>query len=244
MLAMSVGTVVALALAILRAEAIPAPADLAWSVVGGVLGAIGITMLYRGLALGRMGIVAPVTGVLAAVIPVAAGILLEGLPSQLALLGIAIAIAAVLLVSRVEDEAGGRAGLSEALVGGVAIGLFGVTLAQLGEGHVFGALTVIRVVQVALIGIVVLVTRAVWRPARSLVLPIAAIGVLDMLGNAFYLLGVQAGQLAIAAVLSSLYPVTTVILATVLLGERVTRDHAVGIALAAVAIVCIGLGTA
>ena len=65
-----------------------------------------------------------------------------------------------------------------------------------------------------------------------------------MTGNAFYLLGVQSGQLAIAAILSSLYPVTTVILATVLLGERVTRHHAVGIGLAVVAIACIGAGSA
>jgi uncharacterized membrane protein len=222
----------------------PSSSDVAWSVVGGVLGAIGITMLYRGLALGRMGIVAPVTGVLAAVIPVAVGIVLEGLPSVLALVGIALAIVAVVLASRVEDDGGGRAGLTEALVGGVAIGLFGVTLAQLGDGHVFGSLTVIRIVQVVAIAAVVLVTRVPWRPTRSAILPIALVGVLDMLGNAFYLLGVQAGQLAIAAILSSLYPVTTVILATVVLGERVTRDHAVGIALAAVAIVCIGVGTA
>ena len=71
-----------------------------------------------------------------------------------------------------------------------------------------------------------------------------AIGVLDMAGNAFYLLGVQTGALAIASVLSALYPVVTVVLAAMLLGERVTRDHAVGIALAAGAIVCIGIGSA
>ena len=200
-------------------------------------------MLYRGLALGRMGIVAPVTGVLAAVIPVAAGIVLEGLPSLLAAAGIALAIVAVLLVSRVEDEGGGRAGLREALIGGVAIGLFGVVLAQLSDGIVFGGLTVIRLIQVFGIAALVLVTRVPWRPTRSMLLPIVAIGVLDMLGNAFYLLAVQTGQLAIAATLSSLYPVTTVILATVLLGERVTRDHAVGIAVAALAIVCIGAGS-
>ena len=243
-IAQGIGVVLALALALVRGEPVPGPIDLAWCLVAGILGAIGITMLYRGLALGRMGIVAPVTGVLAAVIPVAAGIVLEGLPSLLAAAGIALAIMAVLLVSRVEDEGGGRAGLREALIGGVAIGLFGVALAQLSDGHVFGSLTVIRLVQVLAIAALVLATRVAWRPTRSMLLPIVAIGVLDMLGNAFYLLGVQSGQLAIAAVLSSLYPVTTVILATVFLGERVTRDHAVGIALAAVAIACIGVGSA
>lgn len=244
MIAQAVGMGIALALALVRGETAPTGPDLVWCVVAGGLGALGITMLYRGLAVGRMGIVAPVTGVLAAIIPVVAGILLEGLPSPLALVGIAVAIAAVLLVSRVADEGGGRAGLREALIGGVAIGLFGVAIAQISDGHVFGALTLIRLVQSALVAGFVVLSRSTWRPTRSVLPAIVAIGVLDMLGNAFYLLGVQTGDLAIAAILSSLYPVTTVILATVILAERVTRDHAIGIALAAVAIVCIGLGSA
>ena len=86
------------------------------------LGGIGITALYRGLAIGRMGIVAPVTGVLAAVIPVIGGIVLEGVPAVMVLAGIGLAILSVVLVSRVADEGGGRAGLREALVAGVTIG--------------------------------------------------------------------------------------------------------------------------
>ena len=89
-----------------------------------------------------------------------------------------------------------------------------------------------------------LVTRSVWRPERRLVPAIAGVGVLDMAGNGAFILAVQAGALAVAAVLSSLYPVTTVILATVFLHERVTRSHAVGIALAVGAIACIAAGTA
>jgi drug/metabolite transporter (DMT)-like permease len=244
MLAQLTGMAIAIVLAIVRSEPIPTGMDLVWCGLAGVLGGIGITALYRGLAVGRMGIVAPVTGILAAVIPVTAGIVLEGLPAPLVLAGIALALVAVVLVSRQEDEEGGRAGLTEALVGGVAIGLFGLTIAQISDGHVFGALTLIRSTQALLVAAVVVVTRAAWRPSRSLVLPIMAVGVLDMAGNGFYLLGVQSGALAIAAILSSLYPVTTVILATVVLKERVTRDHAIGIGLAAVAIVCIGVGAA
>ncbi len=189
-------------------------------------------------------IVAPITGVLAAIIPVAAGIVLEGLPGPLVVAGIGIAIAAVVLVSRAQDEGGGRAGLREALVGGVAIGFFGVVIAQISDGHVFGALTVIRGVQAVLIAAVVIVARAAWRPQRSVVPAILLIGVLDMAGNGFYLLGVQSGALAVAAILSSLYPVTTVILATFVLAERLTRDHAIGIGLAVIAIAFIGLGSA
>lgn len=244
MLAQLTGMLIAAVLAVVRAEAVPTGIDLVWCGIAGVLGGIGITALYRGLAVGRMGIVAPITGVLAAIIPVAAGIVLEGMPGPLVLAGIGIAIAAVMLVSRAQDEGGGRAGLREALVGGVAIGLFGVVIAQISDGHVFGALTVIRGVQAVLVAVVVIVARAAWRPQRSALPAILVVGVLDMAGNGFYLLGVQSGALAIAAILSSLYPVTTVILATLVLAERLTRDHAIGIGLAVIAIAFIGLGSA
>lgn len=244
MFAQLTGMAIAVVLALVLGESIPTGVDIVWCVIAGVLGGVGITMLYRGLAIGRMGIVAPVTGVLAAVIPVVAGIILEGVPPPLVVAGIVIAIIAVVLVSRVEDEGGGRAGLNEALIGGVAIGLFGVAIAQISEGHVFSALTLIRLVQAGLVGVAVIVLRAAWRPGRNVLPAILIVGVLDMAGNAFYLLGVQSGALAIAAILSSLYPVVTVILATLVLAERVTRDHAIGIGLAVVAIVCIGLGAA
>lgn len=244
MLAQLTGMLIAAVLAVVRAEAVPTGIDLVWCGIAGVLGGIGITALYRGLAVGRMGIVAPITGVLAAIIPVAAGMVLEGVPGPLVLAGIGIAIAAVMLVSRAQDEGGGRAGLREALVGGVAIGLFGVVIAQISDGHVFGALTVIRGVQAVLVAVVVIVARAAWRPQRSALPAILVVGVLDMAGNGFYLLGVQSGALAIAAILSSLYPVTTVILATLVLAERLTRDHAIGIGLAVIAIAFIGLGSA
>ncbi len=190
-----------------------------------------------------MGVVAPVTGVIAAIIPVSAGIVLEGAPAPLVLVGIALAIVAVVLVSRVSDPADGPSGLSLALVAGVGIGLLNVFISQISDGHAFGPLVAIRATQALLIGGVIVVTRAAWRPARGLVPAIAGVGVLDMLGNGTFILAVQAGALAIAATLSSLYPVTTVILASVFLRERVTRSHAVGIALAVLAIVCIAGGS-
>ena len=220
----------------------PSDVDLFVCAIGGLLGAFGITMLYRGLAIGRMGIVAPVTGVLAAVIPVIAGFLIEGVPPPLVILGIVIAVVAVVLVSRVADDTGGRAGLPEALAGGTAIGLFGVAIAFLSEGDVFAKLAVIRVVQGALVGAAVLVMRATWRPGRSWLLPLILVGVLDTAGNAFYLAAVQTGQLAIASVLSAMYPVATVILAAAVLREPITRDHTIGIVLAGAAIVLIGYG--
>ena len=244
LLSQFVGMTIALALAVVRHEGVPVGTDLLLCLVAGILGGVGITALYRGLAIGRMGIVAPVTGVLAAVIPVLGGIILEGLPPAIVLIGIGLAVVSVILVSRVADEGGGRAGLTEALIAGVAIGSFGIAISGLSEGQVFSSLTVIRLVQAVLVVGLVLGTRAAWRlPVNSLA-AVAVVGVLDMAGNSFYLLAVQTGALAVASVLSALYPVATVLLAAVVLHERVTRDHTVGIALAAVAIVLIGVGSA
>ncbi len=95
-----------------------------------------------------------------------------------------------------------------------------------------------------MIGGLIVVTRSAWKPPRDLILAILAVGVLDMAGNGAYILSAQAGSLAIASVLSSLYPVTTVILATVILRERVTRVHALGIVMAVAAVTLIAAGSA
>jgi drug/metabolite transporter (DMT)-like permease len=134
--------------------------------------------------------------------------------------------------------------LTEALIAGIAIGCFGIAISGLSEGQVFSSLTVIRLVQALLVVGLVLGTRAAWRLPVDALPAVAVVGALDMAGNTFYLLAVQTGALAVAAVLSALYPVTTVLLAAVVLHERVTRDHTIGIALAAAAIVLIGLGSA
>jgi drug/metabolite transporter (DMT)-like permease len=238
------GMAIAAGLAILRSEPGLTPPDVAWSVLGGILGGIGITALYRGLAVGRMGIVAPVTGVLAALIPVAAGIALEGWPATIVLVGIGLALVAVVLVSRVTDEGGGRQGLGLAVLAGTTIGLFGVVINQISDGHVFAPLAIVRGSEAVLIMSIILVTRVTWRPAVRLLPTLIVIGVLDMAGNAGYIAAVQTGALAVASVVSGLYPVTTVILASVFLHERVTRSHAIGIVLASVAIALIGLGSA
>lgn len=237
------GTVVALILAIVRSESAPLPADVGWSVVGGLAGGIGITALYQGLAVGRMGIVAPITGVIAAVIPVVAGIVLEGLPTPLVMFGIGLAFVAVVLVSRAQDERAGFSGVGLALVAGMAIGALGVAIAQISNGHVFGPLTILRGTEALLVGAIVLVGHRPWRPNLRWWPSLAGVGILDMAGNGLFILAVQAGSLAVAAVLSSLYPITTVVLASIFLRERVTRVHAAGIALAFAAVACIAAGS-
>jgi drug/metabolite transporter (DMT)-like permease len=238
-----VGTAIALPLGVVRGETMPLLSDVPWCIAGGVTGGIGIVALYHGLATARMGVVAPITGVLAAAIPVVYGVLVEGLPSALVVLGIGVAIVAVILVSRVADDRAGPSGIGLALVAGVAIGSFGIAISQISEGHTFGPLAIIRSAEGVFIAAVILVGRRSWRFERRWLPAMAGVGFLDMAGNAAFLLAVQTGALAIAATLSSLYPVTTVILASVFLRERVTRSHAVGIVLAAIAIVCIATGS-
>ena len=240
-----VGMALAVVLGAVRGEPVPQGLDLVWSLLAGLAGVAGITALYRGLAVGRMGVVAPVTGVLGAVIPVVVGFATEGVPDTLVVAGILTALVAVVLVTRAPGHADGRpSGIRWALFSGTMIGLFNVCIGQLTGAGAFGPLVVIRLVQaVALIALIVL-WRQPWRMKPSVLGPILLIGALDMTGNAAFILATQTGQLAIAAVLSSLYPVTTVILAIVVLRERLTRSHVVGIVLTAAAIVLIGAGSA
>jgi drug/metabolite transporter (DMT)-like permease len=237
-----VGMLVAAAAAIVRGEPPPSGTDIGWAALSGALAGVGILGLYGGLAIGRMGIVAPVTGVLAAIVPVTAGIALQGLPGAYVIAGIGLAILAVLLVSRVASPVGGRSGIELAVMGGIGLGLFNVTVAQVQEGLVFGPLVVVRAVEAGLITIVMLVARRPGRVPLRIVPAVALVGVLDMTGNAGYLFAEATGSIAVASVLTSLYPVTTVILAMAVLREPVTRSHAVGIVLALAAIVLISVG--
>lgn len=193
-----------------------------------------------------MGVVAPTTGVLAAVIPVLVGFLTEGVPAPGVVLGIVLALVAVVLVTRAPG--GARAdrpsGVEWALLSGVMLGLYNTAVGQLSGESAFAPLVCIRLVQSVLLIGFILAWRQPWRLERGIIAPLVLVGCLDMTGNAAFILAAQSGALAIAAVLSSLYPVVTVVLAIVVLKEHLTRSHVAGIVLTAVAITLIGAGTA
>ncbi len=233
------GAVVGMAL---LGETLPAPSDAAWAAVAALFGAVGLTALYRALADGRMGIVAPVTGVLTAAIPVAIGIATAGAPGPVRAAGFALALLAIVLVSLVDDETTGRGGLLLAIAAGACFGLYTACVGQVEVG-VFGPLFVSRATASAVVLAIVVARRT---PVRSLaaeeprlVRLIVAVGILDLIGNATFLVAAQASGLALAAVLGSLYPVSTVILAAIVLREPIGRLHAVGIATAALATILI-----
>jgi drug/metabolite transporter (DMT)-like permease len=238
------GMVVGLVIALLRGETMPMGSDLAWSVGAGLCGTVGMTSLYRGLAMGRMGVVAPTTGVVGAVVPVIVGFVTEGVPSALTIAGIATALLAVVLVTRAPGHQSDRpSGVEWALLAGLAIGGFNICVGQLSGAGQFGPLVVLRGVQAVILGGLILLWRRPWRVPRPDLGRLFGVGVLDMLGNVAFISAAQVGALAVATILSSLYPVTTVLLALTLLHERVTRSHIVGIALTVAAIALITVGT-
>jgi len=242
----AIGVVIALGLWAVRGEAVPGSADIAWAAIAGVFGAVGIAGLYRSLAVGPMSIVAPVIGVIGASLPVIVGFALEGLPRPIVVAGIGLAILAVVLVSRAADagSAGGRTGLAYALAAGIGIGLFSVAISRVGEGLVFGPLIVVRAVATAIFVGLVLFAHQRWRIPRPTWRLVAVVALLDLLGNASFVAATQAGELAVASILGSLYPVSTVLLAAFVLRERISRSHAAGIVVAGVAIACIAGGSA
>lgn len=214
--------------------------DLGLSLLAGGLAAIGVGSLYRGLAVGRMGVVAPVTAVLTATTPAVIGIAWQGFPGPIVFVGFAVAILAVVIVSIVPEETAGRpAGLGYALVGGFTLGLLGVVLSRIDIQHAFAPLVFMRGVELLLFAAAVVILRLPWRMPRSLFPLVALVGFVDVTGNLAFLTAARTGDLSIAAVLSSLYPVITVILAAALLRERITRSHAAGVGLAFVAIALI-----
>lgn len=244
LLTQTVGLLAATGLAGGSREAAMGGTDVAIAVGCGILGATGLFFLYGGLSTGRMGVVAPVAGVTAATIPTIGGLILQGVPSSVVMVGIVLAVVAVVLVSTSTDESSDRpSGLAWALASGVAMGSFAFLISRVSASQLFWPLVVIRAVEATVFLGAIVASRRPWRIPRPLWPAILGIGILDMAGNAFYLTSAHAGQLAIAAVLSSLYPVVTVILATVLLRERVTREHAVGILAAALAIALIAAGS-
>jgi drug/metabolite transporter (DMT)-like permease len=233
------GVSLMVALAFSWGEPVPAAASLGWAAGAGASGAVGLAALYRGLAVGRMGVVAPVSAILSAAIPVLWGALAEGLPGPTRLAGFGLALAGIWLVAGAGEASGGRRGLGLAVLAGFGFGGFLVLMARGAQGGTFWPLAAARGMTLALSLAAALLSR------RSFVPPVAALpfvilsGALDAGGNAFFVLAAQGGRLDVAAVLSSMYPASTVLLASLVLRERVSRPQGVGIAAVLIAIALI-----
>jgi len=235
----SLGLVMLAAVALARGEALPAPADWLWGAGGGLAGMVGLGFLLRGFSQGRMGIVGPVSAVLTASIPVIFAALTEGMPGTRQLLGFAVALVGLWLLSRPQSSGGRPGGLGLALLAGLGFGLFFVALDQVSAGAVFWPLVAGRLAAVAVMLPLALARRQPVLPPGAPLGLLAAAGLLDAGGNVFFLLATQTGRLDVAAVLGSLYPGVTALLAWLLAGEHLTRSQVAGAGAAIVAIVLI-----
>jgi len=232
----AVGLALLVALALARSEPIPKGSDLVWGAAAGLAGVTGLTAQYRALAVGRMGIVAPVAAVLGTSIPVLFAAISEGLPGAGQLAGFALAIAGVWVIARPYVSGGRPDGLGLAVLAGLGFGAFFILIDQVSEGAVFWPLVAARGMSFVVLALIVMANSVAWRPDRSALPLVIVAGVLDVGGNTFFLLAAQAGRLDVASVMSSLYPMVTVLLARLVLQEHVTRLQTAGIAAAVAAI--------
>lgn len=240
LLSQFVGVILLLALVWFMGEPSPHPTDLIWGATGGLAGMVGLIALYQGLARGRMAVVAPLAAIVTTIPPLLVSFWVEGWPGLRPLLGFGLALLAVWLISRSQADGGiARQDFALAGVAGLGFGLFYVLLDQVSAGAVLWPLVGARLASMSVVGVIVLITRPRPRPTLRQFPIILVSGLGDTGGNAFFLLAAQAGRLDVAAILSSLYPATTVLLAWLVLKERLQGGQWWGVAAALLAIVLI-----
>jgi drug/metabolite transporter (DMT)-like permease len=241
---------------------VPAGRDVAIGVAAGLVGPVALGLLYRGLSTGRMSVVAPITAVVAAVVPFTWGMVQGERPSIAALVGVGVALLAVGLISGAPshpEDLAPAAGtptnppsglVPTALASGLGFGIIFVLFGSTSDHAGLWPLVTARPLSVAVaVGVLAVWSRRRGGGLRSAVVPaagtwgtVAAAGVLDLTANALYIAGTQRGLLSIVAVLSSLYPATTVLLARLVLSERLHRIQVSGLVMAIAGVVAMASG--
>lgn len=224
----------------------PTGRDFAWALAAGVANGVGTAFLYRGLSSGRMGVVAPISGVGAALIPVLVGVALGERPALLAWLGIAVAAPGIWLVAREPatgaSDPGTARGALDGVLAGVGFGTLFVCLERISDDAGFLPLALNQAVAgVAVVGVAA-AYGAPWWPRQRRALLGGISGVLALAATASFLLSTHHGYLSITAVITSLYPAVTVVLAASVLREPIRRDQTAGLlcCLAAIGLVAAG----
>ncbi len=224
------------------------PADFAWALMAGVGSAVGTVFLYRGLARGRMGVVAPVSGVGAALVPVFVGVALGERLDTLTWVGVLVALPGIYFVSREVADSTGRSwvGIADGALAGLGFGLLFVALAQVPESAGVLPLAANQGVGAVFTLMVAGLLRQPWVPrdriGRRAVGWGALSGLLGTAGTAAFLLASHSADLAVTGVLASLYPAVTVLLAATVLGERFRVSQGLGLLVcgASVGLVAVG----
>lgn len=237
-----IGAVLLIAFVALRREPLPPRTDLVTGAIAGVGGALGLFLLYYSLAAGKMGVAAPLTAVSSVGVPLVVGMLTEGAPGTVTLLGFALALAAIWIISHPDGGHPLRPrDIALPLLAGVGFGVYLTLLGRIDDDTtIVWPLLAARATGIAALVIVLIVGRGhAPSSAKFPWLLVILAGVGDIVGSALYTFAAQIGRLDVAAVLSSLYPATTVLLARVVLGERLTRRQNLGVIAALAAVVLI-----
>lgn len=237
------GMVFLVAIALLRAEPLLDGAQFVYGVGSGLFIGLGLAALYRALTLGSMSLVAPLAAVLSAIIPVVFGIFTEGWPTPLQLAGFVVALVGITFISRTTRAETKHGGLGWAAAAGVSVGIYFILMQQIKTEGLFVPLALVRVTSFALMLLIAFFGYRSWgwMPARA-VLPLAMLaGVMDITGSALYVWAGEFGRLDVVAVLSALYPASTVLLARLLLKEQTSRaqNFAILAILAAIVLVTV-----
>jgi drug/metabolite transporter (DMT)-like permease len=240
MLAALSGMAVLMVCALIRGESLPAGRSIFWGAMAGGAGAIGMAALYKALSMGNTASIAPTSAITCALLPVVFGLVTAGLPKPAQLGGFALAFIGILLLSK-SPKAGDRdfrKGLSLAFLSGIGFGGFFIFITMVEKGQVFMPVLVARTVT---LGIAILMLRLNHLPRPGITSnPLALLaGVLDTGGNVFYLLATNFTRLDVAALLSSFYPAGTVLLAGIILKEKVSSTQWAGMILCLMALILI-----
>jgi drug/metabolite transporter (DMT)-like permease len=240
------GLVLIAAYVAIRGEGAPGGDFAVFAALSAVAGVTGLAAFYRALAIGNMGVVAPISAC-AAVVPVVVGIATGDRPAALQMAGLVLALAGVVLASREEvsgeQPAGGTArGTGLAIVSALGFGFFFLAMDRASDADVPWAMLVNRITGVTLLLAAVLVVRPPFRAGRRDLPVLAGIGTLDVGANAMFGVAATEGLVSIVSVAGSLYPLTTVTLAALVLHERPHRVAQVGVAIALQGVVLIAAG--
>jgi len=223
----------------------PATADFAWALLAGVGSATGSIFLFRGLARGRMGLVAPISAVGAAVLPVLVGVALGERPSWLAWIGVLAALPGIWLVSREttsDRPARTRGPLVDGAIAGAGFGILFIALGQISADAGLLPLAANQLIGAILTIVTATSLRQPWRPGRGVLGWGSVSGVLGASGTLAFVVATGATSLGIAGVLASLYPAVTVLLAAGVLGERIGTGQRMGIGICTLAVAVLALG--
>ncbi len=247
-LAAQVGGVLATLVIALPSDARPSGTDLAWALLAGLGNGFGTAFLYRGLSTGRMGVVAPVSGVGAAFVPVVTGVLIGERPGPVVWVGIALAFPAIWVVARqpsssVATASGPRdSGFVDGVVAGLGFGTLFVALSRVSEDAGLFPLAVNQAAGGVVIVAVAVALRQQWVPREARAALGLGSGVLAALATWLFMVASRGSHLAVASVVVSLYPAFTVLLAALLLREPVHRTQGFGLGLCAVSVALVAAG--